>query len=311
MNPLNDTFEVHEELGQGGFGTVYRATRRATGEEVALKRLKPRPELGEEHSQQLFLNGARLAKKFDLEGFVKILEVDVEPFSGPFIVMELLRGETLYQRLCTRPLAAVEALEVLFDIATIVSRAHKRGVVHRDLKPSNIMLCKDGLCKDGVRVLDLGMATLVAEARTKSFETLSSMMRFVGSPGYIAPETVRQSGTGQRQASPQVDVYAWGLMLYECLTGTPAIKSKGAVRMLAEHLQPGPIPIPEVWARTPVGPLLAQTMAKAPEARLYSAVDILKQMELLFEDRSWLTNVENAMTEHGEMEDMDTLPPMG
>jgi len=174
MNPLNDTFEVHEELGQGGFGTVYRATRRATGEEVALKRLKPRPELGEEHSQQLFLNGARLAKKFDLEGFVKILEVDVEPFSGPFIVMELLRGETLYQRLCTRPLAAVEALEVLFDIATIVSRAHKRGVVHRDLKPSNIMLCKDGLCKDGVRVLDLGMATLVAEARTKSFETLSS-----------------------------------------------------------------------------------------------------------------------------------------
>jgi len=282
MKPVHDWLDVGKELGRGGFGVVYRAVERASKKPVALKLLAPQPELEERGVRELFEQGARKALSNNMPGFVQILAVEEDPDCGPYVVMERLDGETLRESLRRRSISPVEALQIHFEIAMILARAHKRGLAHLDLRPANIMLTSLG-----IRILNLGLATLVAEHRTKCLETLSSMASFTGSAGYVAPELVH-GGDTMSSRSPKVDVYAWGLMLYESLVGEPAIKATSTFEMLAEHIQPAPFPIPQAWVRTPMGPLLSQTMAKAPEARLFSAVEIEARMCGILGNQGWI-----------------------
>lgn len=293
MKPIRDWLDIENELGRGGFGVVYEAVEKATGREVALKLLAGQPELGEARSRELFSEGAMLAKRANIPGFVQVLAVETDPLRGPYVVMERLDGETLRDALTKRSLSAVQALHIHFELAIILGRAHKRGIAHRDLRPANIMLTSHG-----VKILNLGLATLAAEYRAKCLETLTSMSTFTGSAGYVAPELIH-TGDPITSRSPKVDVYAWGLMLYECLVGEPAIKSTSNLEMLAEHIQPAPFPVPQAWVRTPLGPLLSQTMAKGPEGRLFSAVEIEERMCEVLGNHKWiesLVSVANPLT---------------
>jgi hypothetical protein len=191
-------FELVRELGRGGFGLVFEARDRQLGRRVALKVLRPgeRPaRLGEAWLQR----EAEAAAQLGHPNIVTLHDVGAWE-GGPYLVMELLRGEVLEARLARGPLPLADALAVAVDVARAVAHAHAAGVVHRDLKPSNVFLVEDGYAK----VLDFGLAHV--------FGTSAPLQG--GTPRYMAPEQ-REGGV----PDPRCDVYAAALVLQESLAG--------------------------------------------------------------------------------------------
>ena len=303
---LDQRYRFADELGRGGFGVVYRATAVDGGEDVAIKLFAPRDGANNELSQRLFNRGAMLAKQLDAPGFVEVRQVGEDLERGPYMVMECLEGETLRSRLAREPLTVSESILLAYTLAEILVGAHSQGVVHRDLKPCNLMLV--GPQQDELRVLDLGIATLSAEWRSESFETLTQYSCFVGSPCYLAPECVPGHDPHGLKASPRVDVYAWGLILLECLTGETAVQGNNVLKILAEQVRPRPVPIPEVWVESKLGPLLRHALAKDPQQRLASAVELVERLRPLMGDLSWIPEVGRPGCV-GRV-DEETLPPM-
>jgi TolB-like protein/Tfp pilus assembly protein PilF len=189
-------FELVRVLGRGGFGVVYEARDRQLGRSVAFKLLKPgtRPYL----AQESLLREAELAARLSHPNIVTLYDVG-QGAHGPYLVLELLSGETLASRLQRGPLPLAEALRVAVAVARGLAHAHQHGVIHRDVKPGNIFLCEDGQ----VKVLDLGMAHAFGHRNLEG-----------GTTGYMAPE--------QRRGAPEderTDVYALGVVLHVMLTG--------------------------------------------------------------------------------------------
>src|SRR5512136_93905 len=191
-------YQVRDEIGRGGFGAVYEAFDPELGRAVALKTLRPgRPH--RELTQDWVKREAEAIARLDHPGIVTVFDVGTCP-AGPYLVMELLRGETLQRRLEKGPLPADEALRVAEEMARALAHAHHRGVLHRDLKPANVFLTEDGR----VKLLDFGLAHLLGAPGSDGG----------GTPAYMAPEQARGEAVDER-----ADVYAAGMVLGEMLTG--------------------------------------------------------------------------------------------
>ncbi|WP_242360282.1 protein kinase [Anaeromyxobacter sp. SG17] len=189
-------FELIRELGRGGFGIVWEARDRELGRGVAFKAL--RRGAGRDVAEDPLLREAAIAASLSHPNVVTLFDFGRAP-AGPFLVLELLRGETLGARLARGPLPPREAMRVALEIARGVAHAHASGVVHRDLKPGNVFLCSDGR----VKVLDLGMAQAFAHRAMPG-----------GTPGHMAPEQVRGAPEDER-----TDVFALGVLLFQMLRG--------------------------------------------------------------------------------------------
>ncbi|HEY6002490.1 MAG TPA: protein kinase [Anaeromyxobacter sp.] len=189
-------FEMIREIGRGGFGVVWEARDQKLGRSVAFKAVRAgaKAQLREER----LLREAEAAARLSHPNIVTLHDVG-RAEQGPYLVLELLVGETLAERLGRGPLAVREAVRVAVEIAKGVAHAHAHGVVHRDLKPANVVLCNDGQ----VKVLDFGMAHAFGQRREDG-----------GTPAYMAPE--------QREGAPEderSDVFALGAMLFEMTSG--------------------------------------------------------------------------------------------
>jgi tetratricopeptide (TPR) repeat protein len=206
-------YQIREEIGRGGFGAVYEAFDPELGRAVALKTLRP-GRTRRELTQDWIKKEAEAVARLDHPGIVTVHDVGTCP-SGPYLVMELLRGQTLQQRLEKGPLPAGEALRVAEEMARALAHAHHRGVLHRDLKPGNVFLTEDGR----VKLLDFGLAHLLGREGGSSG----------GTPAYMAPEQARGEPVDER-----ADVYAAGMVLGEMLTGR---------RPLEPVTPPGPSPV--------------------------------------------------------------------
>ena len=246
-------------------GEVYRARDTRLGREVALKRVSD-PALASDVARRRILREARAAGALSHPGIATIYDVLDVP-DALFIVMELVPGETLADKLRAGPLPPDEALEVCAQLADALAHAHARGVVHRDLKPSNIHLTPQGRAK----ILDFGIAKSELDegdgaGRTDDLGTAAG--RMVGSPGYMAPEQVVGRPSDQR-----TDIYSAGVVLFEMLTGErPYAKADRLASTLA--MLDGPIP--RVDERAPQVPrtiahLVAHAMARDPEDRFPNA----------------------------------------
>ncbi len=191
-------FELIRELGKGGFGVVWEARDRQLGRRVAFKAVRAggRRDLREER----LLREAEAAARLSHPNIVTLHDVG-RTEQGPYLVLEMLEGETLSRRLARSRgrLPAREALHVGIEVARGVAHAHAHGVVHRDLKPANVFLCEDGR----VKVLDFGMAHAFGHKHVQG-----------GTPGYMAPEQLEAGPEDER-----TDVFAIGAMLFEMLTG--------------------------------------------------------------------------------------------
>jgi serine/threonine protein kinase len=203
---------IEQLLGEGGMGAVFAATHRFTGKQVAIKWMLP--ELArDEDAVHRFMREAQAAGRINHPNVVDVYDVGQHEDSF-FLVMELLRGEPLTSALSRRDLTVREVLELLLRAMRGVAAAHRQGVVHRDLKPDNIFLAyeDDGVGREP-KVLDFGISKVSNEGQLNP--RLTRTGNVVGTPYYMPPEQIRGSENLDRRA----DIYAFGVILYEALTG--------------------------------------------------------------------------------------------
>jgi serine/threonine protein kinase len=209
---IADKYQVEQLIGVGGMGAVFAATHRFTGKRVALKVMLP--ELAtDEDAVQRFLREANAAGRINHPNVVDVYDVGQHEGSN-FLVMEYLHGEPLTSAMARRDMTPTEVLALIGPAMRGVAAAHRQGVVHRDLKPDNIFLAYE---EDGVRreakVLDFGISKLSNEGPLNPRLTKTGAV--VGTPYYMSPEQIR----GSSQLDKRADVYAFGVILYEALTG--------------------------------------------------------------------------------------------
>jgi serine/threonine protein kinase/Flp pilus assembly protein TadD len=267
-------FELIREVGRGGFGVVYEAKDRDLGRRVAFKALRPGRALDEKQVEGL-RREAEAAAQLNHPNVVTIHDFGSCP-SGPYLIMELLRGESLSQRLDDGPLSVGEAVHIAREVAQALVHAHAAGVVHRDLKPANVFLCERG----AVKVLDFGLAHLFGVVGTRG-----------GTPGYMAPEQCRGAAEDER-----TDLFGLGVLLYRMLTGRLPFEVKdGRSAVLDEGPSPEPRgdDIPDRLSHL-VGRLLAKDPAARPGSALEVADDLaaveraLDPATLALRRRRWL-----------------------
>jgi tetratricopeptide (TPR) repeat protein len=239
-------------IGRGGLGVVYRA-KAPDGRDVAVKVLR-RPDSNdallrfEREMKLLSLFGAR-------EGFVPLLDRG-ESDRGPFLVMPLLVGGTLRDRLRAGPLGVEDAIALVRSIAQAVGRAHERGIVHRDLKPENVLF------QDGKPLLaDLGLAKHFGTQAGRG-ESLSRTGDLRGTLNYMAPEQARDT----KSAGPRADVFSLGAILYECLAGRPAFEGDGVLPIVQKTEKGKLEPLSKVRSDVPRWLASVLERALAPDA---------------------------------------------
>jgi len=265
-------FEILEELGGGAMGQVFRARDCELRREVALKFLLPRSARGGQAPGSPLWEEARAIARLDHENIVRLF--DVREWSGtpweprvPFLVMELLEGESLASLLRRERPGLRRTLEILGGVAAGLAHAHAHHIVHRDLKPSNVLITREGR----VKLLDFGLAHLMSGE-----SPLVPHLPTAGTPAYMAPEQWRGEGQDAR-----TDLWAAGVLLYELLTGElpyPVI----SLQELRERVT-SPEPVPSVRERVPELPeelerLVAALLAKEPERRLGSAAGLRERL---------------------------------
>jgi hypothetical protein len=255
-------YRVVRELGRGGMGVVYEALDERLERSVALKVLSP--ELSHDSGfRARFLREARVAAAINHPNIVTVHELG-ETEGKLFIAMALVHGRSLRALLQNGPLSLGEALRLGEQIAGALSAAHAAGVVHRDLKPENVIVTESG----EVRLLDFGIAKALvqtplpvdAEARTEA-HAATHAGQVLGTPGYMAPEQALGA-----EVDARVDVFAFGVLLYEMIAGRPAFGGLPSER-LAAVLRDEPPALPASGVGPELGSLLARCLAKSPEQR--------------------------------------------
>lgn len=262
-------------LGKGGMGEVYRAEDPKLGREVAVKVL---PEAFAEDGDRLrrFEREARVLASLAHPNILDIHDFAVQD-GRPYLVMELLEGTTLRQKLeAAGALPPSKAAETALQVARGLAAAHEKGVLHRDLKPENIFLCRDGR----VKILDFGLAKLheppVGPESLTRLE-LSDPALVVGTPGYASPEQIQGLPLDARS-----DLFALGVVLWEALTGRHPFRRDTLIEMLHAVLkEEAPDLDPSVNAPPGLGRILDRCLAKDPAARFHSAHDLVFALEAL------------------------------
>jgi eukaryotic-like serine/threonine-protein kinase len=258
-------YRVVTLIACGGMGVVYRATDVRLQRDVALKMLWPTA-AADESRVDWFLREARVTASIDHPNVVKVYDVGV--FEGrPYIVVELLEGETLRARLNRGRLTLSAACEVASDVAKGLVTAHAAGLVHRDLKPENIFLTRTGVTK----ILDFGIAKLAPGAARPGGAAPTVTGILVGTPGYLAPEQIRGEVVDGR-----ADLFALGSILFELLTGERAFASENTVDTLHAILHAPPPDLVRPRGDVPDGlaGIVARLLQKAPADRFQSAADL-------------------------------------
>ncbi|MCA9607541.1 MAG: serine/threonine protein kinase [Myxococcales bacterium] len=204
-------YEVEALLGQGGMAAVWRASHVLTGRKVAIKVLDE-SYIANKHVTRRFLREARAASAVAHPGVVEVLDIDQMESGLPFIVMEFLEGETLARRIERRGrLDQDEMVRLGTMLLEALEAAHAQGVVHRDLKPENIYVVPAGRRGEAVKILDFGISHMVEEDQQKLTMTGSVL----GTPHYMSPE----QAMGETEVDHRADLYAAGVVLYECVVG--------------------------------------------------------------------------------------------
>ncbi|MDH3726796.1 MAG: protein kinase [Myxococcales bacterium] len=231
---LGGLYRVERLIGEGGMGRVYEATHAHLGRAYAVK------VLGEGRADKpgavaRFLREAKSANRIEHEHIVKVVNFDEHDEHGVFIVMELLEGENLAERLERGPLPVDEAVELATQTGDALEAAHETGIVHRDLKPENIFITqKKG--RDFVKVLDFGISKIKSPDHTDI--KLTATDQIVGTPLYISPELAR----GVSTIDHRTDIYALGVIVYEMITGTPPFTGQNHFQLLYKHGNEAPDP---------------------------------------------------------------------
>lgn len=264
-------YRLEAKLGQGGMGAVYRAYDTRLHRQVALKVLVPE-HLADPASKRRLLQEARAASSLNHPNIVTIHEIGSD--SGmDFLAMEWIEGQSLKEVIPARGLPLCNALDYAVQIAAGLAKAHDAGIVHRDLKPANIMVTADG----HVKLLDFGLAHRVVTTHTD--ETASTIQGIAGTPPYMSPEQAQGHEVDARS-----DVFSFGTVLYEMLTGQRAFGASTAIAQLEAVLRAEPPPLAGMPAE--LAKLVSRCLRKDPARRAQHMDDVKLVLEELREPQS-------------------------
>ena len=302
-------YEIVSTVGAGGMGEVYKARDTRLGRDVAIKLLHAAISADPE-ARSRFEREARTISQLNHPNICVLYDVGAEA-DASYLVMEFLEGESLAARIARGKIPPEEALDCAMQIADALDKAHRQGIVHRDLKPANVMLVKTGAARGTVsttlpgpsivKLLDFGLAKLVPPPTAGSLETVlaasqpNGMSRgtladpptaqgtILGTFQYMAPEQVEA-----REVDARADIWAFGCVLHEMLTGRRAFEGRTQASMIASILERDPTPVAELQPLTPaaLARVVRICLAKDPDARFQSAYDLLLQLQWIAEGGS-------------------------
>ena len=259
---LMASYSLEAPLGRGGMGLVYRARHLVLDKEVAIKFMTPAlsedPVFGAR-----FLQEARMMARIDHPNIVRVLDAG-EHDNRRFLVMELLEGETLSERLQRQPpLEPREAIRITSATLAALEEIHTQVVVHRDIKPANVFLCRSG----AVKIMDFGIALATTEPRLTEFG------KMIGTPEYMSPEQADGSAV-----TAWSDLYSVGVVLYEMLAGKPPFTADSPLVVLNLHVNRPLPPLPDSIP-APLRQVVDRALAKQPASRYASAREMLEALK--------------------------------
>ncbi|WP_336047364.1 protein kinase domain-containing protein [Streptomyces sp. CA2R101] len=259
---LGQRYELVEQLGHGGMGTVHRAVDHRLRRTVAVKTLSAELALQPEFLTR-FQREAHAAAALNHPGVATVHDVGEDASGGaaePYLVMEYVEGRTLSQVLRDGALPVAQALDLTGQVLDALEHSHRHAIVHRDIKPANVMVTGSGKAK----VVDFGIAKALSEAATR----LTGTGVAVGTPAYLAPEQINGGETDHR-----TDLYAVGCLLYELLTGRPPYTGDSPFSVMHQHLSAEPVPPSRLRPELPpaVDTVIVRALRKGREDRFASA----------------------------------------
>lgn len=272
-------YEIVAPLGAGGMGEVYRARDPRIGREVAIKVLPAA--FSQDHTRlHRFEQEARAAGILNHQNILAIYDVG-EHEGSPYLVTELLEGETLRHRMGGSPVPQRKSIEYSIQIAQGLSVAHEKGIVHRDLKPENLFITRDGR----VKILDFGLAKLIlpegpvtGEAEDSTLTGATEPGAVLGTVGYMSPEQIKGELVDARS-----DIFAFGCVLYEMLSGKRAFRRDSAVETVHAIMKEDPPELSQVVENLSpgLGQVVRRCLEKNPEERFQSTRDLAFNLEVL------------------------------
>ena len=274
-------YAIESPIGAGGMGEVYRARDTRLDRTVAIKVLAPTL-AADVQFRTRFTNEARAISVLDHPNICALFDVG-EQDSTAFLVMQYLEGETLATRLLRGAMSLVDALRTGREIADALAQAHRAGIVHRDLKPGNVMLTRSG-----AKLLDFGLARgvrpdavhAVASIAATVAPDLTAQGTILGTFQYMAPEQLEA-----KEADARTDIFAFGAVLYEMLTGRRAFEGKSQASLtvaILEHEPPAVTTLLPVATQT-LDRIVKTCLAKDPDSRWQSAADLSRELAWVME----------------------------
>jgi eukaryotic-like serine/threonine-protein kinase len=264
---IADRYELVAPLGEGGMGVVWRARDTRLGRAVAVKLLSATI-VGSETARVRLIREARAAAALEHEGIIRVYDVGELPDGGAFLVMELVRGQSLRDLIEQAPLTPARCIRIVTQVAQALQLAHASGVVHRDIKPDNVMV-RDG---DRVIVVDFGVAKPVATEIVVNAETLAGVTdttltgagQIVGTPAYLSPEQARGTDVGAA-----TDQFALAVTAFEAMTGQRPWEGKSPAEVVASILRDPPASLRALVPSAPASleAALVRALAKDPANR--------------------------------------------
>lgn len=256
---LDGKYEILGKLAEGGMGEVYRA-KHLHLDEVRIIKVMKAVILQDQTQQRRFAEEARLATRIRHPNVAALYDFSKLPNGRFYMVWEFIDGRTLLQLLrAGGPIPAPEALDIAIQVLNGLAEIHRAGVVHRDISPDNIMILSKGRPRIA-KIIDLGIAKQVAEDRAG----MTTTGMFLGKLKYCSPEQAGAMAEGER-LDGRSDIYSFGAVLYEMLSGQPLFQSPTPEGYLVKHLQEPPPPLPAAMLPADIGPQLSAVVARAIE----------------------------------------------
>ncbi len=270
-------YRLLELLAESSAGSVYKAQQESTGQLVVLKFLHPEAISDPLHRNRIiarFKRETRFCAQLHHPHIVRLLDQGHSTPDQYHAVFEFIPGTTLKDCLLRKgSLTAVTTGEIMGQILDALACIHAQGIVHRDLKPQNIMISEIGP-RLYAKILDFGIATFIPRRQQEAASYLPT--EIIGTPAYSAPEQLRGEA-----ATSATDLYAWGLLVLECLTGKPVMQGATLAEILYKQLSPQEIPLPPALIHHPLGVLLRSVLQKNPQNRIADAVSLHSKLRAI------------------------------